>query len=482
MMKTRTQRPTTVLQFGEGNFLRAFTNYFVDIANETGHFNGNVRIVKPIEYGDISAINAQDGVYNVLLRGKQDGHIVDTTRTITSVNGAVDPYTHYEEYIKAARYPELKIIISNTTEAGIVFDPTDKLEGTPPRSYPAKLTQFLYERFMHMGNDPNAGLVILPVELIEKNGEKLLACCLQQAALWELPPTFIDWLRTDNIFCNTLVDRIVTGYPKEDAEQLQAAWGYTDKLIVSGEPFALWVIESPRAEEVARLFPLDKAGLPVIYTHNLTPYRERKVRILNGAHTTIVAAAYLAGLDTVGQAMANTDIRALVEKAVYSEILPTVPLPTEQVRAFADEVFERFGNPFIRHKLLSISLNSVSKWRVRVLPSLKDILAATGRLPTCLSFSLAALAAFYRSSERGEGCLIGRRGGDAYEIRDDADVLDFFAAHAGDSADALARALLGNTRFWGEDLCAISGLADLVAAHLTNIESEGVAAVIREII
>jgi tagaturonate reductase len=417
------------------------------------------------------------------LRGLVGGNKVVETGIVSAISCVIDPFANYEAFLELAKSESLRLVVSNTTEAGITYDETDKLENTPATTYPGKLTQLLLARFNHFGGEAVRGLIVLPVELIDQNGTKLLECVLKLITLWKLPEDFAVWVQDACIFCNCLVDRIVSGYPADEAQTIEnELLGYKDELMVVGEPYALWVIESKRLDEVRAAFALDKAGLPVVFTEDLRPYRERKVRVLNGAHTTMALAAYLAGLDTVGQAMADADTRYLVEKAVFAEICPTVPLPPEEVRAFASSVMERFENPFIKHKLLGIALNSVSKWRARILPSLKDSLAATGKLPPCLCFGLAALAAFYRSSgklERGEGCLIGLRGGETYEIRDDAFVLELFASRTACSAPELVRALLGSTACFGEDLNEIPGLTEAVTAHLENIERDGVRAAIR---
>lgn len=469
----RPEKPVVVAQFGQGNFLRGHADHMIDIACEHGVFEGSVAVIKPRDSnsGSLEAFERQSCAYTVILRGLKDGEKFVEHRVISAISRVINPFVDYDAYIELAAIDSLRFVISNTTEAGIVFDGADRLEHRPAGSFPGKLTQLLYARYQRFSGAREKGLIILPTELIEKNGTRLRECVEKLIALWELPGEFAAWVRETCIFCNCLVDRIVSGYPTREAETLERELlGYRDELLVVGEPYAFWGIESERCEEVRKAFPLDKAGLPVVFTDDLRPYRERKVRILNGGHTATVLAAYLAGLDTVGQAMANPDIRPLIEKAVYEEIVPTVPLPALEVRAFADAVIERFQNPFIQHRLLAISMNSVSKWRARILPTLKDSYAATDKLPPCLSFSLAALAVFYRSSERGEGCLIGRRGSETYEIRDEAYVLDFFAAHAGDSADELARALLANTEFWGEDLTALGDLAGLVGGYIRDIE------------
>jgi len=479
-------KSVVVAQFGEGNFLRAFADYMIDVANEQGVFDGGVAVIKPIAHGSLDAFERQDRAYTVILRGLRDGQKTVEHRVVSAITQVNDPFADYESFLQIARGESLRLLVSNTTEAGITYDENDRFDRHPANSFPGKLTQFLYARYKHFSGSPQRGLIILPAELIDQNGTKLHECVLKLITLWKLPGAFAKWVNQSCIFCNCLVDRIVSGYPAEEAETIERdLLGYRDDLMVVGEPFGLWVIASPLHEEVQAVFPLDRAGQPVIFTNDLRPYRERKVRLLNGAHTSTVLAAYLMGLDTVGQAMANPSVRAFIERALYKEISPTVPLPPDEVRAFADSVIERFENPFLHHKLLSIALNSVSKWKARVLPSLKDSLAATGEVPVCLSFSLAALAAFYRSGERGDGCLIGKRGeqrDQAYEIRDDADVLDFFAGNSKLPAAELAVALLSNTGFWGEDLTALLGMTNRVSAYLEAIENHGMAAAIKTLI
>jgi tagaturonate reductase len=290
------------------------------------------------------------------------------------------------------------------------------------------------------------------------------------AEQWKLGGAFADWVRTGNVFTNTLVDRITTGYPKEDAAALQAALGYEDALLNTAEPFGLWVVQGPAG--VAAEFPLDKAGQPLLFTDNAAPYKLRKVRMLNGAHTCTVLGAYLAGLNTVGECMADADIRAYLERALHQEIMPVLSLPQQELQVFADAVIERFENPFNRHYLLNIALNSVSKFRARVLPTLQDYRRKKGTLPPVLTFSLAALLAFYRGKPTPDG-FCGQRGGDAYAIVDDQPVLDFFAAHGEDALDTLADAALARVDFWGEDLRGVPGLAQAVTEGLRQIEEKG---------
>ncbi len=426
---SRTEREIKVLQFGEGNFLRAFADYMIDIMNERGTFDGNIAIVKPIEFGDLEKFKEQDCNYTVLLRGKTDSGEYIEKRVITSVADAVDCYGEYERYAAYAKLPSLRFVISNTTEAGIVYDESDSINLNPPKSYPGKLTKLLYERYKAFDGAPDKGLVMLPVELIDDNGIMLKKCVMSQIANWNLPGDFVRWVDEACIFTSTLVDRIVTGYPRNEAEKIWDEFGYEDKLMVTAEPFALWVIES--AKDISEEFPLVKTGLPVIFTDNQKPYKQRKVRILNGAHTSFVLYSFLCGHDTVLESMQDEKIAAFMHETVYDEIIPTLDLPKEDLLEFADAVKNRFENPFIRHELLSIALNSVSKWRARCLPSVIEYYNRFKKIPKNLAFSLAALLRFYKSNERGDSCLVGHRGGETYLIRDDAAVLDFFAASYG---------------------------------------------------
>lgn len=477
----RKKRPVRVVQFGEGNFLRAFVDYMLDVANDREAFDGSVAIVKPIEAGGLDAFRRQDCVYTVILRGGKEKSPSVEKRIVTSVDRAVDAYGEYEKFMGLARLESLRFIVSNTTEAGIVYDGTDSFSLEPPKSYPGKLTKFLYERYKAFQGDERRGVILLPVELIEANGRKLKECVLRLSHLWNLEEGFRAWTERCCVFCSTLVDRIVTGYPKDEAEALERELGYEDRLLDTAEPFALWVIESDRPELVEKEFPLDRAGLPVVFTKDQTPYRERKVRVLNGAHTSTVPGAYLAGFDTVGECMKDPVVRGFMEEAVYREIVPTVHLPREEVVGFADSVFERFENPFIRHMLLSIALNSVSKWKVRVLPSLKDSLAETGRLPRCLTFSFAALLKFYSSDRMEGGALVGERNGVPYRILDDAEVLSFFRESSGLPDAELARKAAARADFWGGDLNLIPGFRDLVSEDLALIRERGMREAMRAV-
>ena len=408
---SRTEYPIRMVQFGEGNFLRAFVDYMLDIANEKGVFGGSIAIVKPIAFGNLDSFYAQDNFYTVILRGKENGKTVNDSRIITSVSKVLDCAEDYDEYMALASLDTLRFVVSNTTEAGIVLDDKDNFDGLP-NTYPGKLTKFLYERYTVFSGEKDKGLIILPVELIEDNGKKLRECVLTLADIWNLPPEFKDWVKENNIFCSTLVDRIVTGYPKGEAENICKELGYDDRLIDVGEPFALWIIESER--NISTELPLDKIGLPVVFTDNQKPYRERKVRILNGAHTSSVLAGYLYGLDIVRDCMNDEVMGKFIRNVVMDEIVP------------------------------------------------QDYYKNNGKLPRLITFSFAALAAFYSSKDlRNDGLHAKRASGEEYVIRDDSAVLKFFAQNSG--SPCFIKQVCSNMDFWGEDLTRYSGFTDTVS-------------------
>lgn len=465
------ERPIRVLQFGEGNFLRAFVDYMIDIANEKGVFDGDIVLVKPIEFGTLDRFHDQECQYTVQLRGIVDGEPKRINRIVTSVADAVDAYNEYEKYAAFAELDTLRYIVSNTTEAGIVYDETDRFESNPPKTYPGKLTKFLYERYQHFNGAKDKGLVMLPVELIDDNGIHLKECVLKFAKLWKLEDGFTAWIDDTCVFTSTLVDRIVTGYPRDEAEELCKEFGYQDNLIVTGEPFALWVIES--AKDISEEFPLPKAGLPVIFTDNQKPYKQRKVRILNGAHTSFVLASYLCGNDIVLESMNDKLILDFIKATIFDEVIPTLTLPKKELDEFAEAVLTRFNNPYVKHAHLSISLNSVSKWRARCMPSFLGYIEKEGKLPTHLTFSLAALMAFYTGTEIRDKALIGHRDGQEYNIMDDAAVLAFFAENSSKEPKEYVHAVLANTDFWGQDLSALAGAEEAIVSYLTDIRAVG---------
>ncbi len=474
--------PITILQVGDGNFLRGFVDWMVDVANGQGLLNDGVAIVHPLDKGIANLLKAQDNLYTVLLRGIEQGQEVETRRVVSCVSDALNPYVDWNRLLAYAISPALRFFVSNTTEAGIADVEELYTPGICQHSFPAKVAALLYARYTILGGTAENGLVFLPCELIEANGANLKRIVLAHARRWGLESGFTAWVEAHNHFLNTLVDRIVPGYPREEAATLFARWGYEDTLAVAGEPFHVWVIEGPA--HLAEELPLHKTGLNVVWTDDLQPYRTRKVRILNGAHTASSLAAYCAGLDNVKSMMDDATVSAYLNKVMFEEIVPFVPLPEAERRQYAATIMERFGNPYIRHELISIALNSVSKWQVRVLPSLKDRVARYGEAPAGLSFSLAALLRFYRGV-MVNGEYTGTRDAGAYPIRDNAEVIAAmnaaWSAHAGDP-QALVAKVLADTRLWGEDLTRIPGLVLLTANHLAAIQAKGVKAAMAELV
>ena len=472
--------PERVLQFGEGNFLRAFVDYFIDVSNEKCGFNTKVALCQPIAPGLCKMINEQEGLYTLYLRGFENGRKVNDKRIISAVSRCINPYEDFSALLECAHNPDLRYLASNTTEAGIAYDPACKFEDAPQTSFPGKLTRFLYERFEAFGKEKGKGFVILSCELIDNNGKELKKCVHQYIDQWGLSEEFAKWVDEENLFCSTLVDRIVTGYPRAEAAALNEENGYEDNLLDTGEVFGFWVIEGP--DWLADELPFKKAGLPVLVTADHTPYKKRKVRILNGAHTSMVLAAYLAGQDIVRNCMQDEVIKGFMDATVYEEIIPTLTLPKDELESFAHAVGERFNNPFIDHALLSIALNSTSKWKARCLPSLKGYVEKFGKLPRRLSFSLAAYIAFYSNNvQRLEAeALICKRGDDEYAVKDDRFVLEFYNEHKDDAPADLAKAVLSNEAFWGEDLTKIEGLEAAVAESLAAVHAKGMAEVLKE--
>ena len=452
-------RPVKILQFGEGNFLRAFVDWMVDILNEKTDFNSAIEIVQPIAKGMANEVNAQDGLYHVVLKGIQQGKIFSETRLITCVSKAINPYEDFSNYLKSAENPDLKFIVSNTTESGIAFSSSDSNPAALADTFPGKVTQLLFHRFKFFNGDNKKGLILLPCELIEKNGDALKKAIVDYAALWKLPSGFTQWIDSANTFCNTLVDRIVPGFPRDTIKEIQTTIGFDDNLVVQAEPFHLWVIEGPAA--VQEHLPTAKAGLDVKFVTDLTPYRTQKVRILNGAHTTLVPVAYLAGFRTVRESIDDAAIGSFIRNTIANEIIPTLDLPVDELNKFADDVIERFQNPFIKHELLSIALNSISKYKVRVLPSVLEYHKRTGRLPSNLLYALAALIRFYK----------GEWQGNVIPLNDAPEIIDFFkTAWENHDADKVAQNVLANESFWGQDLNNVKGLTEVVTKALRQIE------------
>lgn len=472
--------PVKVLQFGEGNFLRAFIDWMIHEMNRQGKFNGLVQLIQPLPNGLTDLINAQDGLYTLILRGISDGKVVEKREVIESVKGCLNPYSDWAAAVEAAVNPDLRFVFSNTTEAGIEYKPEAYAPDRCPNTYPAKLTSLVFERWKAFSGDDAKGLVFIPCELIDKNGATLKAHMLHYAADWELPQEFSAWLERSCLFINTLVDRIVAGYPRAEAETICAELGYQDNLLDCGEIFHFFVMEGP--ESILDELPLKECGLNVVVTDNQTPYRTRKVRFLNGAHTANVLASILGGLTFVDEMMNDPVFGKMVRKSIYGEIFHTVNLPENEKQFFADSIVERFLNPFAQHRLLSISLNSVSKWKVRVLPSLLDYAKLKGELPAVLAFSLAALLRFYRLTKNADGSASGSYNGVTWSVSDSPDVIDFFAGIAQEPTADYVRRALANTAFWEMDLNTVPGLADYVTAKLDAIDSLGIREAVKTVL
>lgn len=480
-----------ILQFGEGNFLRAFIDWMVDGMNGKGLFNGKISIVQPLSQGMIEMMKDQDYLYTLLLRGIQNGEVTVERKVINAVERAVNPYDDFKAYLGEAENPDLRIIVSNTTEAGIVLRKEDSPSDAPPSSFPGKLLLLLKKRFDHFGGDPSKGFLFFPCELIDKNGTNLKNVLLKLAGTWyPESPEFIGWINDANIFFNTLVDRIVSGFPRDEVEDLWDEIGYRDNLLDTGEIFHFLAVEGP--SEYENEFPLIQAGFNVKWCDDLTPYRTRKVRILNGAHTMTVLAAWLYGLETVKNCMDDHIISSYIRKGIFEEIIPTLDLPPRELSEYGAAILERFSNPYIKHFLLSISLNSVSKFKTRVLPSILEYRKRKGTLPRLLSFSLAALVLFYKPSSTAlrEASLPGVRSLDnkEYEIKDSPEVLDFFwdrwkGKNGGTMEEAMdiMEAVLTKVDFWGEDLSALEGLQELTAEFLYSMVKKGVPSVMAEL-
>ena len=468
--------PEKVLQFGEGNFLRAFVDYWFDLANEKADWNGKCVLVQPIAPGLAKMINEQEGLYTLYLRGSENGQKVDDKRVISSVSRCLNPYekADYEKMMDVAASDDLEIIVSNTTEAGIVYDPACQQNDCPPSSFPAKLTQVLYHRY----KAGKKGIIMLACELIDNNGKELLKCVNQYIDQWGLEDGFKKYVNEDCTFCGSLVDRIVPGRirdPKEVAE-LEEKHGYADPLLDVGEVFGVWVIEGDT--KLNDILPFRKAGLEdhVFVTPDMSPYKKRKVRILNGAHTGFVLGAYLAGFDIVRDCMHDETILGYMNKMLLQEVVPILPLDQDDCKKFAAAVEDRFNNPFVNHELMSISLNSTSKWRARNMPSFLEYIKKNGKLPTCLTMSFAAYIAFYSNNIQelnDKGLVCKRAKGNEYTVSDDRYVLEFYNAHKDDDIPTLVHAVMTNEQMWGQDLTKVAGFEEATVKNLTLIREQG---------
>lgn len=455
--------PIKIIQYGEGNFLRAFVDYIIDKLNKEANFNAGVAVIQPLAGGLVHMLNEQDGLYNLFMKGIRKGEEIQENVTISCIQRGIDPYKNYQQHLDLAKEEELEFLISNTTEAGIAFDESDTLKGYPHKSFPAKVTALLYERFKHFSGDSSKGLTIIPCELINHNADTLKEIILKYADLWELEADFKEWIEESNSFHNTLVDRIVPGYPKDEIESYQSQLKYEDNLIVSAEAFLLWVIEG--GEKLKAKIPFDQIDENILIVDDLQPYRTRKVRILNGAHTTMVPFSILFGNETVKETVDHEFTGKFIREAVFEEINHTLSLSEEELNSFAEEVFDRFRNPFIKHQLTSIALNSISKFKVRVLPSLLSFQKKYNRLPERLTFAFACLLRFYDGKWQGSTLPVN----DSDEVVSEMKMLWEL-----NSYNEIAERILAKEEFWGEDLNGVPRLKDKIVNALELIDSRGI--------
>jgi len=475
--------PERIIQFGEGNFLRCFVDWIVYRMNRKTDFNSSVVIVQPIEKGMVDLLNGQDCLYHVNLQGRLNGEVVNSLTRIDCISRALNPYTQNQAFMALADQPEIRFVISNTTEAGIAFDPACKLSDTPASSYPGKLTQLLYRRFQTFKGDKTKGLIIMPCELIFLNGHHLKECIYKYIELWKDDfgkdyAKFKEWFTKYCYVCATLVDRIVPGFPRKDIAKIQKQICYEDNLVVQGEAFHLWVIEKPENMSIAALkkeFPAEKAGLNVLIAPSEKPYHERKVTLLNGPHTVLSPVAYLSGINIVRDACNHPVVGKYIHKVQFEELMQTLNLPMDELQKFASDVLERFNNPYVDHQVTSIMLNSFPKYETRDLPGVKTYLERKGELPKGLVFGLAAIITYYKGGSRFDGAEIVPN--DAPEIMQL--LKDLWAT--GDT-HRVAEGVLAAEFIWHEDLNNISGMTQLVKEYLDKIQAEGMLNAVKSIL
>lgn len=456
--------PERIIQFGEGNFLRAFVDWIIQKMNDQVEFNSSVVVVQPIEHGMVDRLQAQDCLYHVNLQGLDKGEKVDSLTRIDVISRALNPYTEFDAFLKLAEQPEVRFVVSNTTEAGIAFDPACRLEDRPAASYPGKLTQLLYHRYQTFQGDRSKGWIIFPCELIFLNGHKLKETIEQYIDLWKLGADFKAWFAEACTVCATLVDRIVPGFPRKEIDAIQERLGYRDQLVVQAEVFHLWVIEAPAS--VAKEFPADKAGLHVLFVPSEEPYHQRKVTLLNGPHTVLAPVAWLSGVDIVREACQHAVLGPFIHRVMFDELMETLDLPHEELVQFGQDVLERFNNPFVDHSVVSIMLNSFPKYQTRDLPGLKTYLARKGELPKGLVLGLAAIITYYKGDMRADGAQA--------KPEDSVEIVQLLQQlWATGSTQTVAEGVLGAVSIWGEDLNRIPGLTAMLRSFLEEIQAKG---------
>ncbi len=471
------EKKVKVMQFGEGNFLRAFVDWIINSTNKATDFNAGVVIVQPIEqFGRVKELMDADGLYTLYLQGLQNGKAVREHEVIKCVQDGLNPYLAYDKYLKYAESEDLQFIISNTTEAGIAFDPNDTDLTKTPNSYPGKLLAFLKRRYETI----KKGLFIIPCELIDHNGATLKEVLVKLAKHNNMDEEFINWIVKENKFYNTLVDRIVPGYPRNDAEAFQLDLGYQDQNMVVGEIFHLWCIDAQTTEcpecakknleALKKALPTEKAGLNVLFVDSIVPYKQRKVKILNGSHTTLVPVSYLAGIDAVKETIEDPVLGKFVKEFIFNEVIPTIDIPHDQMVAYSNSVLERYMNPYVHHLLMSIALNSSAKYKERVLPTVLQNLEK-GKLPTHALFSLAALITFYHGVRLSDGSKIDLQDTNAWFIELLAKLWAENDGKTQDGAKAIVTAVLGLKDHWGVDLNTLDGVNDFVTKSLVAINT-----------
>ncbi|MBW5449084.1 tagaturonate reductase [Cohnella sp. CFH 77786] len=469
--------PVKILQIGEGNFLRGFADWMVQVCRNRGLFDGSVAVTqpRPSGRGNIVKLAAQEGIYTLVTRGLENGAPVERKEIVSVFSEVFDPYSEWERLVSIALSADLRFVISNTTEAGLAYVP-EPLTGGPIASFPGKIAYLLHRRFTAREGASGGGLIFLPCELLERNGDALRDAVLRYASDWGFGEAFETWVVEHNRFLNSLVDRIVTGYPDEaQAEAWFAEWGYRDAMLNTAEPYHLWAIEGE--PELDALLPFRQAGLNVVWTDDLTPYQRRKVRILNGAHTWMAPLGLLHGVEHVRELLEHAELGPKVRETVFGEIVPTLPDSRQEMEAYAATVFERFGNPYIRHRLADIAMNSLSKFRTRLLPTFASYAERGEAIPARLALGLSGLLRYYRVERDESGRYSGvTLRGERYAVRDDAASLDRIAGvweEAGRSGETIAwavRKLLSDERLWGRELSAWNGLAEAVAEQLAEWE------------
>lgn len=479
----KSQAPERIIQFGEGNFLRCFVDWIIYNMNQKTDFNSSVVVVQPIEKGMVDWLNGQDCLYHVNLQGRLNGEVVNSLTRIDVISRALNPYTQNQAFMALADEPSIRFVISNTTEAGIAFDPSCKFTDAPANSYPGKLTQLLFRRYKTFGGAADKGLILMPCELIFLNGHHLKGCIYKYIELWKKDfgtdyEGFKAWFTDHCYVCATLVDRIVPGFPRKEIKQIQEKICYEDNLVVQGEAFHLWVIEKPEnmsIDELKAEFPAEKAGLNVLIAESEKPYHERKVTLLNGPHTVLSPVAYLSGINIVRDACNDPVVGKYIHKVQFDELMQTLNLPMDELQKFASDVLERFNNPYVDHQVTSIMLNSFPKYETRDLPGLKTYLERKGELPQGLVFGLAAIITYYKGGKRSDGADI--------TPNDNVEIMQLLKdMWATGDTQKVAEGVLAADMIWHEDLNKIPGLTELVKEDLDKIQKLGMLEAVKTIL